>query len=110
MPNRDYYFDESERGQFLVQEYQSYISRILSLAGHDDAQSAAARVVGLETMLAEHHWTKVENRDAETGWWASLPTNFGREKFDDQLFVIRPKICFARSFVALGIEVVFVEL
>ena len=65
LPNRDYYFDESERGQFLVQEYQSYISRILSLAGHDDAQSAAARVVGLETMLAEHHWTKVENRDAD---------------------------------------------
>jgi len=65
LPNRDYYFDESERGQFLVQEYQSYISRILSLAGHDDAQSAAARVVGLETMLAEYHWTKVENRDAD---------------------------------------------
>ena len=65
LPNRDYYFDESERGRFLVQEYQGYISRILSLAGHDNAQAAAARVVGLETTLAEHHWTKVENRDAD---------------------------------------------
>lgn len=65
LPNRDYYFDESERGQFLVQEYQGYISRILSLAGHDDAQTAAAGVIDLETTLAEHHWTKVENRDAD---------------------------------------------
>jgi predicted metalloendopeptidase len=65
LPNRDYYFDESERGQFLVQEYQGYISRILSLAGHDDAQTAAAAIVDLETRLAEHHWTKVENRDAD---------------------------------------------
>lgn len=65
LPNRDYYFDESERGRFLVQEYQGYISRILSLAGHDNAQAAAARVVDLETTLAEHHWTKVENRDAD---------------------------------------------
>ncbi|MBT5791921.1 MAG: peptidase M13, partial [Gammaproteobacteria bacterium] len=68
LPNRDYYFDESERGQFLVQEYQGYISRILSLAGHDDAQTAASRVIDLETTLAEHHWTKVENRDAEKGY------------------------------------------
>ena len=65
LPNRDYYFDESERGQFLVQEYQGYISRILSLAGHDDAQTAASRIIDLETTLAEHHWTKVENRDAD---------------------------------------------
>tara|TARA_B100000809_G_scaffold7565_1_gene7475 strand:+ start:1483 stop:3549 length:2067 start_codon:yes stop_codon:yes gene_type:complete len=65
LPNRDYYFDESERGQFLVQEYQGYISRILSLAGHDDAQTAAAGVIDLETTLAEHQWTKVENRDAD---------------------------------------------
>ena len=68
LPNRDYYFDESERGQFLVQEYQGYISRILSLAGHDDAQTAASRIIDLETTLAEHHWTKVENRDAEKGY------------------------------------------
>ncbi|MCS5582466.1 MAG: M13 family metallopeptidase, partial [Pseudomonadales bacterium] len=65
LPNRDYYFDESERGQFLVQEYQGYISRILSLAGHDDAQTAAAGVIDLETTLAEHQWTEVENRDAD---------------------------------------------
>ena len=68
LPNRDYYFYESERGQFLVQEYQGYISRILSLAGHDDAQTAASRIIDLETTLAEHHWTKVENRDADKGY------------------------------------------
>ncbi len=65
LPDRDYYFDESERGQFLLQEYQGSISRILSLAGHDDAQTAAAGIVGLETLLAKHHWNKVDNRDAD---------------------------------------------
>ena len=65
LPNRNYYFDESERGRFLFHEYQGYIRRILSLAGHDEAQAAAARVIDLETRLAEHHWTMVENRDAD---------------------------------------------
>ncbi len=63
LPDRDYYFDESERGQHLRSEYQNYVTKLLKLSGYGDAENAAARVVELETKLAEHQWDKVDNRD-----------------------------------------------
>lgn len=38
---------------------------MLSLSGYADAADAALRIVALETALAEHQWTRVENRQAE---------------------------------------------
>lgn len=65
MPDRDYYFDPSERGIELRASYIAYIERIMALAGNDDAAAAAGRIMALETRLAEHQWSRVENRDAE---------------------------------------------
>lgn len=65
LPDRDYYFDSSERGQNILTAYQSYIATILGLAGSPDPEAAAARVLALETRLANHHWTKIDNRDSE---------------------------------------------
>jgi len=63
MPDRDYYFDESERGQQLREEYQGYVQTMFEHAGNDDAAAIAARIMTLETQLAEHQWTRVANRD-----------------------------------------------
>ena len=63
LPDRDYYFDESERGMQLRDGYQKFVEQIMGLSGYDDAAGAAERIVTLETQLAEHHWDKVENRD-----------------------------------------------
>ena len=65
LPDRDYYFDETERGLQLRDGYQQYIEQIMDLSGHDDAAGAAERIMSLETQLAEHHWDKVDNRDPE---------------------------------------------
>lgn len=65
LPDRDYYFDESERGLEIRQQYQAYVESILGLANTDDAKAAAERIIGLETQLAEHQWTRVANRDPE---------------------------------------------
>ncbi|MBT4493172.1 MAG: M13 family metallopeptidase [Gammaproteobacteria bacterium] len=65
LPDRDYYFDESERGRQILVEYTGYITQILSLAGYEDPGGAAKRVIALETRLAEHQWDKVDNRDAD---------------------------------------------
>jgi len=65
MPDRDYYFDDSERGQFLMQAYGKYIATILELSGYEDPTGAAKRIVDLETRLAEIQWDKVDNRDAD---------------------------------------------
>jgi len=65
LPDRDYYFDESERGQEILDRYREFITALLQEAGAGDAETAAERIIELETRLAEHQWTKVENRDSE---------------------------------------------
>jgi predicted metalloendopeptidase len=64
LPDRDYYFDESERGQELRDKYVQYVEKVMDLSGYADSKGAAERIMALETRFAEHHWDKVVNRDA----------------------------------------------
>ncbi len=65
LPDRDYYFDDSDKGKEIRAKYLSYISTLLTLANIENADDAARQIVELETAIAKHHWTKVENRDQE---------------------------------------------
>lgn len=65
LPDRDYYFKNEEKFKTIRAHYQTYLKDMLTLAGHKDAEAAAARILALETKLAEKNWTRVENRDAE---------------------------------------------
>ncbi len=74
LPDRDYYFDESERGQEIREAYKAFIIQILSLASTNETvegikaaeiRQSAQDIIALETQLAEHQWTKVDNRDSE---------------------------------------------
>ena len=94
LPDRDYYFDDSERGQQLLTAYADYIATLYRLAGVADAGAAAARVVALETRIAEHHWDKVRNRDANATYnkvsgseFAEMLGNFEPATFLDALGV-----------------------
>jgi len=64
LPDRDYYFDDSERGQELLGAYAGFVASLLRLAGHEHAETAAAGIIALESRIAGHHWDKVKNRDA----------------------------------------------
>ncbi|HEX2139772.1 MAG TPA: M13-type metalloendopeptidase, partial [Woeseiaceae bacterium] len=64
LPDRDYYFDETERGQELRDEYVQYVEKLMALSGYQDSKGAAERIMALETRFAGHHWDKVVNRDA----------------------------------------------
>jgi predicted metalloendopeptidase len=63
LPDRDYYFDE----QFaeVRSQYMDYIKTMFELAGFDNGLESARAILDLETRLAEHHWTRVRNRDRE---------------------------------------------
>lgn len=65
LPDRDYYSDEGERFAQIRAAYLDYIKRLLSLAGHDNAEAEAKTVMDLETRLAAASWTQIANRDAE---------------------------------------------
>jgi putative endopeptidase len=66
MPDESYY--REERHEAIRAAYLPHVSRMLALAGIGDGGtdqgSAAARLVGLETRLASHHWDNVATRDA----------------------------------------------
>ena len=65
LPDRDYYFDETDRGQEILAKYHTFVTGLLSLANIPKPEIAAQRIIALETQLAEHQWTKVDNRDSE---------------------------------------------
>ncbi len=65
MPNRDYYFDDSEKGQGLLEGYTQLISQMLKETGADNADARAKAVVAFETSLAEHHWTPTKRRNRD---------------------------------------------
>ncbi|MCH8536749.1 MAG: M13 family metallopeptidase [Alkalimonas sp.] len=65
LPDRDYYFNEDEDSLQIKAAYQDYIADMLALAGHADASAAAEQILALEHALAEHHWTRLESRNAD---------------------------------------------
>jgi predicted metalloendopeptidase len=64
MPERDYYLKTDDKVLAETRaKYQQHIEKILTLAGHKDAADKAAKILALETRLAQVQWTPVENRD-----------------------------------------------
>ncbi|MDQ0144363.1 M13 family metallopeptidase [Pseudarthrobacter niigatensis] len=63
LPDESYYRD----GKFapIVAAYTAHVEKMFELAGVADPKGAAARVVGLETKLASHHWDNVTLRDPQ---------------------------------------------
>ena len=65
LPNRDYYFDESEKGQEILTAYIDYLGTLLTEAGQDNVKSRAQAVMDFETALAKNYWTRVQMRDRD---------------------------------------------
>ncbi|MAA93660.1 MAG: peptidase M13, partial [Rheinheimera sp.] len=65
LPDRDYYFNDDEKSVKLIADYKAYLTDMFSMAGNADAAAAAERVFALEKALAEHHWTRLDNRNAD---------------------------------------------
>ncbi|MFN4177473.1 M13 family metallopeptidase [Phenylobacterium sp.] len=71
MPDREYYLGDSPRFQELRTKYQAHVAAMLKLAGFDQAEARAARIMALETAIARQHWTVDETSDvlkANTVW------------------------------------------
>lgn len=65
LPNRDYYFDKSEKGQGIIRGYKRMIAKYLELTGADNSEARANAVYDFEEKLAEQMNTKVQNRDPQ---------------------------------------------
>lgn len=65
MPDRDYYLSRDAKLSAVRDKYRVYVKDILAAAATPDAESDAERIFALELRLANAHWTRVQNRDAE---------------------------------------------
>ena len=65
LPDKEFYFKAEPKFQEIRRQYSAYIEKLFSLAGLDSPPQAAQRILELETAIAQHHWTRVENRDRQ---------------------------------------------
>ncbi len=65
LPNRDYYFDESEKGKEIIAGYKKMIAKYLQLLNESDCEQRAEKVYNFEKEMAALMNTKVENRDPQ---------------------------------------------
>jgi len=63
LPDESYY--REEKSAEIRTKYVEFVGRMLALAGLDDSESRAERIMALETELASHHWDNVATRDSE---------------------------------------------
>lgn len=66
LPNRDYYLEtDNERFQKVLLHYPDYIKTLFTLAGIDNGEAKSQSIIQLETELARHQWSAIENRNLE---------------------------------------------
>ncbi|WP_444892763.1 M13 family metallopeptidase [Microbulbifer sp. TRSA001] len=65
LPDRDYYFEDTEKSKKLREAYVTYLTDLQDLAGLKEADDFANKIFKLEESLAKHHRSRVDNRDPE---------------------------------------------
>ena len=63
LPDESYY--REDKFESVRTAYRAFVAQLLGLAGLDDAEGRADRVVELETALAASHWDNVRTRDSQ---------------------------------------------
>jgi len=65
LPDRSYYLSDNPRFVEIREKFVAHMQRMFEMAGIDDAEARAKRIMEMETAMAEKHWTRVENRDRD---------------------------------------------
>jgi len=96
LPDRDYYTRDDEESAKLRQEYVAHVSRMLHLMGDaaEHADTAAAKILELETRLARASLTNVELRD---------PANYYNIETLEAADEATPNFSWSRYFERLGL-------
>ena len=66
LPDEAYYRDDDKAE--VREAYVSHVTRMLTLAGLDNAADQAQAVMDLETEIASHHWDQVHCRDMKAAF------------------------------------------
>jgi endothelin-converting enzyme/putative endopeptidase len=67
MPDREYYLTDSPAMKQARAQYLTHIGAVLQLAGIDDADAKAQRIMALETRIATTHASRSDSDDVQKG-------------------------------------------
>ena len=65
MPDRNYYLSDDAATLKTRSAYHAYLADMMQLAGLDDAQVRADRILALETEIAKVQWSRADRRDQD---------------------------------------------
>jgi putative endopeptidase len=71
LPDREYYLSDSPHMREIRTKFEAHVAKMLQLAGFDQPEARAARIIQLERDIAEKHLTLAENEDihhADNTW------------------------------------------
>ncbi len=63
LPDREFYLGDSEHMRDVRTKYQAYVTAMMKLAGFDNPDQRATRIIELEHAIAEKHRSLEENED-----------------------------------------------
>ncbi len=63
LPDREYYLSDSEHMKEVRSKYQAHVSAMLKLAGFDNTDARAEKIIALEHAIAEKHTSLADNDD-----------------------------------------------
>ncbi|MEY2854231.1 MAG: hypothetical protein RL030_1363, partial [Pseudomonadota bacterium] len=66
MPDRDYYLAGGKMVE-VRKAYEAHLAKLLTMAGLDDADARASRIMALETEIARVHASQVQTNDVRQG-------------------------------------------
>ncbi len=97
MPDRDYYLNPGPHMAEMRHQYLSHVATMLQLAGDDEstAQARAARVLALETRIAQVHVDLADTEDVRKG-----DNHWSRAQFD----ALAPGMDWSAFLGAFGVD------
>lgn len=101
MPDRVYFLDQSPRMVKLRAQYQDHIAAMLKLAGYDNAEARAAKVLELETRIANTHATREQSANVQeaNNKWTVRDFSAKAPGMDWRAFFKAAKLGGARQFM-----------
>ncbi len=76
LSDRELYLQEKFAPQKI--RYEQYVAQMLGMTGWPKAQEAAAKVVALETQIANAHWTRAESRNRDKTYNPYTPAQLAK--------------------------------
>jgi putative endopeptidase len=76
LPDREYYLADSEHMRDIRTKYQTHMAAMLRLAGFNDGEARAKRIIELERAIAEKHISLSENQDIHKANNVWTPADF----------------------------------